>query len=162
MENDSISSSSSESKLPLIVGIVGLAIGVAGLVLAVKAKSAAAEATATAAAASSSVAELSGQVSAKANATDVAALSADLAATKADIAKNNDDVKAAIAALTKSKAAAPAGKGAVAGSGEYVIAKNDTLGGIAKKLGTSVKSLQELNPGINPNNLKVGSKIKTK
>ena len=31
MENDSISSSSSESKLPLIVGIVGFALGAAGL-----------------------------------------------------------------------------------------------------------------------------------
>ena len=41
MENDSISSSSSESKLPLIVGIVGFALGAAGLVLGLKAKSAA-------------------------------------------------------------------------------------------------------------------------
>ena len=31
MENDSISSSSSESKLPLIVGILGFALGAAGL-----------------------------------------------------------------------------------------------------------------------------------
>jgi xanthosine utilization system XapX-like protein len=101
MENDSISSSSSESKLPLIVGIVGFALGAAGLVLALKAKSAADKASADAATTSASVSELSGQISSKANASDVAALS-------------------------------------------------------------SVKALQDLNPGINPNNLKVGSKIKTK
>ena len=38
MENDNISSSSSESKLPLIVGILGFALGAAGLVLGIKAK----------------------------------------------------------------------------------------------------------------------------
>jgi xanthosine utilization system XapX-like protein len=81
MENDSISSSSSESKLPLIVGIVGIALGAAGLVLALKAKSAADKASSDAATTSGLVAELTGQLSAKANASDVAAISADLTAT---------------------------------------------------------------------------------
>ncbi len=38
MENDNISPSSSESKLPLIVGILGFALGTAGLVLGIQAK----------------------------------------------------------------------------------------------------------------------------
>lgn len=162
MENDSISSSSSESKLPLIVGIVGFALGAAGLVLAVKAKSAADKASADAATTSANVAELSGQISAKANASDVAALSSDLAQTKADITKNNEEIKVAIEKIGASKAKTTTGAKAVAGNGEYIISKGDTLGGIAKKLGTSVKALMDLNPGINPNNLKLNSKIKTK
>ena len=51
MENDSISPSSSESKLPLIVGILGFALGAAGLVLGIKAKGAAQAASDEAAAA---------------------------------------------------------------------------------------------------------------
>jgi len=197
MENDSISSSSSESKLPLIVGIVGFALGAAGLVLALKAKSGADKASADVANISGSVAELSGQITAKANTSDVAALSGDLAQFKADSKTSFETLQASIEKVgnakskasttgstqfkadsktsfetlqasiekvgnAKSKASTTNGKAAVAGNGEYIIAKGDLLGTIAKKLGTSVQSLQELNPGINPNNLKIGSKIKTK
>jgi LysM repeat protein len=164
MENDSISSSSSESKLPLIVGIVGFALGAAGLVLALKAKSAADKASADAATTSASVSELSGQISAKANTSDVTALSGSLDQFKADTKTSFDTLQAEVAKIgsAKAKATTTGGKGAVAGNGEYIIAKGDNLGAIAKKLGTTVKSLQELNPGINPTNLKVGSKIKTK
>jgi len=164
MENDSISSSSSESKLPLIVGIVGFALGAAGLVLALKAKSGADKASADVVTISSSVAELSGQITAKANTSDVAALSNSLDQFKADSKATFDTLQAEVTKIgsAKAKATTTNGKAAVAGNGEYIIAKGDLLGTIAKKLGTSVKSLQDLNPGINPNNLKVGSKIKTK
>ncbi len=163
MENDSISSSSSESKLPLIVGIVGFALGAAGLVLALKAKSAADKASELSTNTASSVAELSGQIQGKANTTDVAALSGDLAQFKADTKTSFETLQASVDKIgsAKAKATTTGGK-AVAGNGEYIIAKGDLLGTIAKKLGTSVKALQDLNPGINPNNLKVGSKIKTK
>jgi LysM repeat protein len=163
MENDSISSSS-ESKLPLIVGIVAVALGVSGLVLALKAKGEATEAKKAVEVISGSVAELSGQITAKANTSDVAALSGSLDQFKADSKATFDTLQAEVAKIgsAKAKATTTNGKAAVAGNGEYIIAKGDLLGTIAKKLGTSVKSLQDLNPGINPNNLKVGSKIKTK
>jgi LysM repeat protein len=166
MENDSISSSSSESKLPLIVGILGFALGAAGLVLGIKAKGAAQLASDEAALAKTQVSELSAQLASKASADAVAALQADLAATKEQTAKNEAEFAAAIVALQK-VAAAPkstgSGKSASpAGPGEYVVAKGDNLGSIAKKNGISLKAIQDLNPGVNPNRLQIGQKLKVK
>ncbi|MFN5655870.1 MAG: LysM peptidoglycan-binding domain-containing protein [Verrucomicrobiota bacterium] len=166
MENDSISSSSSESKLPLIVGILGFALGAAGLVLGIKAKGAAQLASDEAALAKTQVAELGAQLASKASADAVANLQADLAATKEQTAKNEAEFAAAIVALQK-VAAAPkstsSGKSASpAGPGEYVVAKGDNLGSIAKKNGISLKAIQDLNPGVNPNRLQIGQKLKVK
>lgn len=44
----------------------------------------------------------------------------------------------------------------------YVIQRNDTLGKIAAKEGTSVARLEQLNPGINPTALRVGQSIRVK
>ena len=166
MENDSISSSSSESKLPLIVGILGFALGAAGLVLGIKAKGAAQLASDEAALAKTQVSELSAQLASKASADAVAALQADLAATKEQTAKNEAEFAAAIVALQKVAAAKPTtntGKNATpAGPGEYVVAKGDNLGSIAKKNGISLKAIQDLNPGVNPNRLQIGQKLKVK
>ena len=167
MENDNISPSSSESKLPLIVGILGFALGAAGLVLGIKAKGAAQAASDEAAGAKASVAELGAVLAGKANAADVQAVRADLDKALGDIALNDKATKDAIDALQKvasaPKASAGAGKAAVAaGPGEYVVAKGDTLGGIAKKVGISLKSIQELNPDVNANRMQIGQKLKTK
>ena len=167
MENDSISSSSSESKLPLIVGIVGFALGAAGLVLALKAKSAAADAQKASQEAASAVAEVSGQVASKANAADVATLQSTFAEFKTNTETNNTKIGESIAQLQaalKSKAGAPASaKGSVAaGPGEYTVVGGDNLSGIAKKVGISLKALQDLNPGVDSKKLKVGQKLKTK
>ena len=162
MENDSISSSS-ESKLPLIVGIVGFALGAAGLVLALKAKSAADTAKVDAAAASAQVADLGGQVASKANAADVAALQSTFGEFKAATDVNNKSFADSIAQLqaaAKSKATVSS-KGS-AGPGEYSVSKGDTLGAIAKKVGISLKALQDLNPGVDATKLRIGQKLKTK
>ncbi|MFZ9978628.1 MAG: LysM peptidoglycan-binding domain-containing protein [Opitutales bacterium] len=167
MENDSISSSSSESKLPLIVGILGFALGAAGLVLGIKAKGAAQLAGEDAALAKSQVAELGATISAKANAADVQALAADLAATKQQTEFNEKTLADQIVALQK-VAAAPKvidkspKSPTPAGPGEHVVAKGETLGGIAKKNGISLKAIQDLNPGVNPNRLQIGQKLKVK
>lgn len=42
----------------------------------------------------------------------------------------------------------------------YVIQRGDTLWKIAQRYGTTVERLQQLNPGIDPQNLQVGQKIK--
>ena len=167
MENDSISSSSSESKLPLIVGILGFALGAAGLVLGIKAKGAAQLASDDAALAKTQVSELGATLSSKANTADVQNIASDLAATKAAVEKNEADLLAQIVALQKvasaPKAAAGAGKSAApAGPGEYVVAKGDNLGSIAKKNGISLKVIQDLNPGVNANRLQIGQKLKVK
>ena len=167
MENDSISPSSSESKLPLIVGILAFALGAAGLVLGLKAKSAAEAASVAAAESKTSVAELGAAVAGKANSADVQAISADLAATKQ---KNDDNEKIltdAITALQKvanaPKASAGAGKSATpAGPGEHAVAKGETLSSIAKKSGISLKAIQDLNPGVDATKLRIGQKLKTK
>lgn len=166
MENDSISSSSSESKLPLIVGILGFALGAAGLVLGIKAKGAAQLAGDDAALAKTQVSELGATLASKANAADVQALQADLAATKQQTEANEKALADQIVALQKVAAAPKAtasGKAAApAGPGEYVVAKGDTLGAIARKVGLSVKALQDLNPGVNPNKMQIGQRLKTK
>ena len=166
MENDSISSSSSESKLPLIVGILGFALGAAGLVLGIKAKGAAQLASDEAALAKTLVNELGAQLASKANADAVAALQADLAATKEQTAKNEAELQAAIVALQKvasAPKAAGSGKSATPpGPGEYVVVKGDTLGSIARKSGISLKAIQDLNPDVNPNRLQIGQRLKVK
>jgi LysM repeat protein len=165
MENDNISPSSSESKLPLIVGILGFALGAAGLVLGIKAKGAAEAANLEAAGAKASVAELGAAIAGKANAADVQALRADLDKGLADAGANEKILGEQIAALQKvaSKTNAGAGKGAAApGPGQHVVAKGETLSSIAKKAGISLKALQELNAGVDSNKLKIGQVLKTK
>jgi len=168
MENDSISSSSSESKLPLIVGILGFALGAAGLVLGIKAKGAAQAASDEAAAAKTSVQELGAALASKANAADVSALQADLAATKQQTSENEKALADQIVALQKvasAPKAAAAGSGkaaAAAGPGEHVVAKGETLSSIAKKAGISLKALQDLNAGVDSHKLRIGQKLKTK
>lgn len=166
MENDSISSSSSESKLPLIVGVLGFALGAAGLVLGIKAKGAAQLASDEAALAKTQVSEMSATLASKANAADVQALQADLAATKQQTEANEKALADQIVALQKIASApksAGSGKSASpAGPGEYVVVKGDNLGSIAKKNGISLKAIQDLNPGVNPNRLQIGQKLKVK
>jgi LysM repeat protein len=165
MENDSISSSSSESKLPLIVGILGFALGAAGLVLGIKAKGAAQLASDEAALAKTQVSELGATVASKANATDLQALQADLSATKQQTEANEKALADQIVALQKVAAAPKAASGksaSPAGPGEYSVAKGDNLGSIAKKNGISLKAIQDLNPGVNPNRLQIGQKLKVK
>jgi LysM repeat protein len=167
MENDNISPSSSESKLPLIVGILGFALGAAGLVLGIKAKGAAQAASDEAAGAKASVAELGAVLAGKANAADVQAVRADLDKALGDIALNDKATKDAIDALQKvastPKTSTGAGKTATPpGPGEYVVAKGDNLSSIAKKSGISLKAIQDLNPGVDSNKLRIGQKLKTK
>ena len=167
MENDNISSSSSESKLPLIVGILGFALGAAGLVLGIKAKGAAQEAGAQAADAQAKVAELGAAIAGKANAADVQALRADLDKGLADLATNEKTLADQITALQKVATSKPAPKGdgktpTPPGPGEHVVVKGETLGSIAKKAGISLKAIQDLNPGVDSNKLRIGQKLKTK
>ena len=170
MENDSISSSSSESKLPLIVGIVGFALGAAGLVLALKAKGSAEAATAAIVDVRKTVDEVSGKLDGKANVAEVTAINDTLGkiiANQNEQTKAFNDATAALQAAAKAKAVAPTTGGAgskavVAGPGSYAVQKGDTLSGIAKKAGISLKALQDLNPSVNPNKMQIGQLLKTK
>jgi LysM repeat protein len=169
MENDSISSSSSESKLPLIVGIVGFALGAAGLVLALKAQTAAKAATDAVVVAQKATDEVSASLVQKANAADLSAITAELGDIKRvhiEQTKVFADGIAALQAGLKAKAAAPTtgagSKTVVAGPGSYAVQKGDTLSGIAKKAGISLKALQDLNPSVNPNKMQIGQVLKTK
>lgn len=162
MESDTIESSS-ESKLPLIAGIAGLALGVVALILAVKAKGAADAASAAAAVAGESAAAAAAAVGNKADSAQVAAVSADLAALRDQTVGGFKQVEAALIDIQK-RGPAPRTGGtatAVAADGEYIVAKGDTLSGIARKLGMSLKALQDLNPGVG-NALRIGQKLKTK
>jgi LysM repeat protein len=172
MENDSISTSSSESKLPLIVGIIGFALGAAGLVLGIKAKSAAQAAQDAAAEAGKQAAELSSTIASKASAADVQAIAADLSTTRQGTEANMAALKASIEQLqtivkkpvanTGDKKTDGNSKGGQAGPGQIAVAKGDTLSSIAKKAGISLKALQDLNPSVNANKLQIGQILKTK
>lgn len=166
MESDTIESSS-ESKFPLIAGIAGVALGVVALILAVKAKGAADAAAQAAAEARQNAADAAAAVASKADGAAVAALAADVNAFKEQTAKGFVDATNAFAELQKAVAGGRArttGSGAaaaVAGPGEYIVVKGDTLSGIARKVGISLKALQDLNPGVG-NALRIGQKLKTK
>ena len=167
MENDNISPSSSESKLPLIVGILGFALGTAGLVLGIQAKRLAVAATDDAIGIKANVEVVQNALGGKASTADLQAVRADLDKGLSDLALNEKTLADQITALQKlassPKTTTGAGKAAVvAGPGEYVVAKGDTLGGIAKKVGISLKSIQELNPDVNANRMQIGQRLKTK
>ncbi|PHX80345.1 MAG: hypothetical protein CK541_00605, partial [Opitutia bacterium] len=98
---------------------------------------------------------------------DLQAVRADLDKGLTDLGTNDKTLGDQITALQKlassPKTTTGAGKAPVtAGPGEYVVAKGDTLGGIAKKVGISLKSIQELNPDVNANRMQIGQKLKTK
>ena len=170
MENDSLSSpSSSESKLPLIVGIVGFALGAAGVVLGLKAKSEAGAAQAAATTAQTATAQVQADLQSKAPATELSAVVSEVGAIKTAMAADNAAIQKSITELqaaVKKPVVTSAGNGGsktvTAGAGEYVVAKGDTLGGIARKVGVSLKVLQDLNPGVNANKMQIGQKLKTK
>jgi len=44
----------------------------------------------------------------------------------------------------------------------HTVQSGQTLGAIAKKHGTTVAAIEKLNPGIKPNSLKVGQKVRVK
>ena len=167
MENDNISPSSSESKLPLIVGILGFALGTAGLVLGIQAKRLAVAATDDAIAIKANVEVVQNALGGKASTAELQAVRADLDKGLSDLGTNDKTLGDQITALQKlassPKTTTGAGKAAVvAGPGEYVVAKGDTLGGIAKKVGISLKVIQELNPDVNANRMQIGQRLKTK
>ena len=169
MENDSISSSSSESKLPLILGIAGFALGAAALVLGYKAKTEAAAANKEANDLKAIVEQVSTTIAAKATTASVEALTADLNATKAAAEANNKSFTDAITQLQAAAKKAPAAateKGgktaAAAGPGEYSVVSGDNFSKIAKKVGITQKALTDLNPGVDSTKLRIGQKLKTK
>ncbi|KAI9787254.1 MAG: hypothetical protein M1839_003492 [Geoglossum umbratile] len=45
------------------------------------------------------------------------------------------------------------------GTSQYTIVKGDTFNSIAAKFGTSAQTLENLNPGVNPNNLQIGEVV---
>lgn len=163
MENDSLSSTPSESKLPLIVGILGFALGAAGLVLGIKAKGAAELASNDAAVANSAVSGLSNTLAGKAEISTVAALQGAFEAANSQNSADFAEVKKSIESLTKVAVAKPKGTAATPpGPGEYIVVKGDNLGSIAKKNGLTLKAIQDLNPGVDSNRLQIGQKLRVK
>lgn len=166
MESDTIESSS-ESKFPLIAGIAGVALGVVALILAVKAKNAADAAAASAATATQTAGEANAAVASKADGAAVQGLVADYTAFKAQTETAFKDAASAynkLAAAVETRGGSSRGSNGgnvVAGPGEYVVVKGDTLSGIARKHGLSLKALQDLNPGVGAN-LRIGQKVKVK
>ena len=152
------------------MGIVGFALGAAGLVLALKAQGSAKAAIDAVDVARKATEEVSASLAQKANASDLSAINAELGNIKSvhiEQTKVFSDAIANVQLAIKAKAAAPTTGGAgskavVAGPGSYAVQKGDTLSGIAKKAGISLKALQDLNPSVNPNKMQIGQLLKTK
>ena len=166
MESDTIESSS-ESKLPLFAGIGGLLLGVIALVLSVKAKNAADAATAAAQLADQKASETQAKVESKVDSATFQNFSADYTDFKGKSEKAFQDMAVAFNNLSKavesrgSRSSGGNGGNVTAGPGEYIVAKGDTLSGIARKAGISLKALRDLNPGVG-DALKIGQKLKVK
>jgi len=58
------------------------------------------------------------------------------------------------------KGGAPAATGVRNADGTYTVAAGDTPSKIARKFGTSVDAILAENPGLEPNRLRVGQKIR--
>ncbi|MBA4137329.1 MAG: hypothetical protein C0518_08455 [Opitutus sp.] len=85
----------------------------------------------------------------------------EIGAMRAQITKVEEDMKKKPAAAAGTKAgAAPAATGVRNADGTYTVAAGDTPSKIARKFGTSVDSILSENPGLEPNRLRVGQKIK--
>lgn len=164
MESDTIDNNS-ESKFPLIAGIAGIALGVIALILAVKAKNAADAASTSSLAATQAAGEAAAAVASKADGAAVQGLVADYTAFKAQTENAFKDAAAQYNKLasivTSGGGSRSSGATAVAGPGEYIVVKGDTLSGIARKNGISLKAIQELNPGVGAA-LRIGQKIRVK
>lgn len=63
---------------------------------------------------------------------------------------------------TATTATTPTTGSTQAGTRTYTIQSGDTLESIARRMGTTVARLEQLNPGINPTALQVGQKIRVK
>ena len=50
--------------------------------------------------------------------------------------------------------------GTVDANGNYIVAKGDSLAGIARKFGVKLDAIEAENPGIDPKSIKIGQKVK--
>lgn len=166
---DTISRESNNSMLPvggIVVGLIGLLLGGFALAQASKANKAVAEQLPRIEKIDSIEQQAS---SAAANAEKA---SRELAARMREVQEGFNTIGPALANLQASvtkleeaqKRPAPTAKGssgpAVAGPGEYVIKSGDSLAKIARANGVSIADVQSVNPGVDPQNLKIGQKIK--
>ena len=79
---------------------------------------------------------------------------AELGNLRAGITKLEESAKA------PAKSAKGGGASAVAGPDEYIIKAGDTFAKIARAQGTTIDAMQQVNPGVDSRNLKIGQKIK--
>jgi LysM repeat protein len=170
---DTISRENNSSMLPvggIIVGVIGLLLGGFGLMQASKANKAieliqpkvdkvdGIEAQATAAASSADRA-----------AKDIKSLQGSMQGAFDQVGGALTNLQASVTRLEElAKKPVVADKGgkkgeapAVAGPGEYIVKAGDVSGTrIAAAQGVSIKALQDVNPGVNWSNLKIGQKLK--
>lgn len=85
----------------------------------------------------------------------------EIGAIRTQMTKMEEDMKKRPAAAAGSKAGAgPVATGVKNADGTYTVAAGDTPSKIARKFGTSVDAILSENPGLEPNRLRVGQKIR--
>lgn len=85
----------------------------------------------------------------------------EIGAIRAQLTKMEEEAKKkAVAPAAAGKGGKPAPTGVKNADGTYTVAKGDGLSSIARKFGTSVDAILAENPGLNPNKMHIGQKIK--
>lgn len=92
----------------------------------------------------------------------VALLGQDIQVLKDQLAKKPEPVPQKGGAAVGDKKEGTTTEVAAGPGTSYTIKDRDTLGKIAKQFKTTSDAIQKLNPNLNPNRLKVGSKIRVK
>lgn len=93
----------------------------------------------------------------------VGALQQDVQGIKDQLAKKSEPAPVKGGAAVGGKAKTEGNAEVAAGPGTFhTIQAHDTLGKIARERGTTVAALEKLNPNLNPNRLKPGTKIRVK
>jgi LysM repeat protein len=170
---DTISRENNSSMLPvggIIVGVIGLLLGGFGLMQASKANKAiealqpkvdkvdGIEAQATAAAGAAEQAKK-----------DIRSLQGSVQTAFTDVGNALGNLQTSVTRLEElakkpvvaDKGGKKNGEPAVAGPGEYIVKAGDVSGTkIAAAQGVSIKALQDVNPGVNWSNLKIGQRLK--
>ncbi len=187
MEDSSIDSgfdTPTESKIPMALGFVGIVLGGIALILAMSARSSIAQINSKQNDTDKKVYEDVQQAiaDARANSGEAKAyetLATDFEAFKNTVATNFENVNVQYSKLAETVASVSGRRVATAPvassapqpgtsvdnaaapeTGEYTIRRGDNLWNIAKSLGCTVKDVQDLNPGLDPNKLREGQTIR--
>jgi len=155
----------------LVLGIAGVVLGAAGLVAGVAARKSVKTVDGRISQQQDTFQQYDGQLRNLAMQTQAGfdRLQRDMRAMNDEILLQNEKLAGLTTPKKVEPAAAPAGSAPaataaapVAGGVYHTVASGDLLGRIAKKYGVTADAIRQLNPGLNPDRVQIGQKIRVK